>query len=443
MEVPLFSQLLIPSICFLCVLMVRGIFAFLETSLTALRLFKLKELARTTGAYEHFFNTLEKTPHHVLITNLIASSIADVTAAALSTNMTEIIFSHFNLSSGFGFSAGIGIASIAIIIFGEIIPKNIARNGSENMLRSMLWLSNSIFYLLHPIAIVLTNVSDAIIAIFSRKKNADVHSEWVTSESEIRFLVDYIHERGLMEPEKTEMLRNVFELGSTPVREIMVPATDIVSIDVNTPLKHALTIFSKYKFTRLPAYSETKDNIIGMAHQKDIFALLSRNEEKELKDILRPIMFIPESVKINQLLREFRQQQMHIAVVLNEHGIITGLITLEDVLEEIVGEISDEHEPTTDKLINLPDGSGWLVDASVTLEELEKTFAIEFTSEGSLTLAGFLTEQLQHMPRKGDRVHYMGYDFQVQKASKKRVRQVLVTEKEHQSITHNQTSNND
>lgn len=432
MEVPLFTQLLIPVICFFCVLIIRGIFAFLETSLTALRLFKLKELARTTGSYEVFFQTLEKTPHHVLITNLIASSVADVTAAAIATNITEIIFSRFNFSSGFGFSVGIGLASVAIIIFGEIIPKNLARDGNENVLRSMLWLSNGIFYLLHPIAILLTKISDYIISIFSSKKPSEHRSEWVTSESEIRFLIDYIHEKGLMEPEKTEMIRNVFELGSTPVREIMVPATDIVSIDVNTPLPQALGIFSTYKFTRLPAYHGTSDNIIGMAHQKDIFALLSRNEQKELKDILRPIMFIPESVKINQLLREFRQQQMHIAIVLNEHGSITGLITLEDVLEEIVGEISDEHEPTTEKLVALPDHSGWLVDASITLEELTKIFNIEFETEGSLTLAGFLTEKLEHMPKKGDELTYKGYNFHVQNASKRRVRQVLIT-----SITNN------
>lgn len=425
---PLLQQLLVPGICFIFILMIRGVFAFLETSITALRLFKLKELARSTGgSYERLFQTLEKSPHHVLITNLIASSIADVTAAALATTITEIVFSRLNWSSGFGFSVGIGIASIAIIIFGEIIPKNLARDGNENMLRSMLWLSNAIFYLLHPVAILLTKVSDTIISIFSKKGVPDNRSAWVTSESEIRFLIDYIHEKGLMESEKTEMIRNVFELGSTPVREIMVPATDIKSIDVETPLNQALGIFSTYRFTRLPAYHGTKDNIIGMAHQKDIFMLLSRNEQKELKDILRPIMFIPESVKINQLLRELRQQQMHIAMVLNEHGAITGLITLEDVLEEIVGEISDEHEPTSDKLIVLSDGTGWLIDASITLEELSKTIPASFATEHSTTLAGFLTEQLQHMPKKGDQITYHGYTFLIQKASKRRVRQVLIT----------------
>ena len=119
----------------------------------------------------------------------------------------------------------------------------------------------------------------------------------------------------------------------------------------------------------MPAYDGQTDNYIGMVHQKDIFVLLSRNETKTLREIMRPIMFIPESIKVNQLLKEFRQQQMHIAIVLNEHGSCTGLITLEDVLEEIVGEISDEHEPIPEKVVPLKQG-GWIVDASIELKDL-------------------------------------------------------------------------
>ncbi|HEB41428.1 MAG TPA: CBS domain-containing protein, partial [Candidatus Dependentiae bacterium] len=131
-------------------------------------------------------------------------------------------------------------------------------------------------------------------------------------------------------------------------------------------------------------------------------------------------------MKVNQLLREFRQKHMHIAIVLNEHGIVTGLITLEDLLEEIVGEISDEHEPTAEKIIPLKNNGGWLVDASSTLEDLEEFLNISFESEDSVTLGGFLTEQLQHLPKKGERILYKDHYFQIQKASPKRVRQVLI-----------------
>ena len=194
-------------------------------------------------------------------------------------------------------------------------------------------------------------------------------------------------------------------------------------------------VFGDHPFTRLPVYEEKTDNIIGMVHLKDIFMLLSKNEDKQLTDIIRPILFIPETIKVNQMLREFRHKHMHIAMVINEHGSITGLITLEDVLEEIVGELRDELEPKTEHIIQLKQG-GWLVDASTPLEDVTDLLHITFETEGSVTLGGFITEQLQHLPKKGERFLYKKFYFQVQKASNKRVLQVLVFEEKNTGDPH-------
>ena len=199
-------------------------------------------------------------------------------------------------------------------------------------------------------------------------------SEWVSSEREIQFLIDYIYGKGLIEEEKSEMLQNIFELGRTPVKEIMVPATDIVMVTSDSTIKDTLGIFADHPFTRLPVYEKKTDNIIGMVHLKDVFMLLSKNEDKPLQEIIRPILFIPETIKVNQMLREFRNKHMHIAMVINEHGSITGLITLEDVLEEIVGELRDELEPKTEHIVQLKQG-GWLVDASTPLEDVTDLLA--------------------------------------------------------------------
>lgn len=427
MELTLLQKLTVPVTVFCISLLSRAIFSFLETSITALRLFKLKELARTNKRYEALFHALEKNTHRVLVTILIANSLADVTTAALATHIAEIVLAGFAISGGLAFSIGIGFASLAIVVFGEILPKNLAKLHGEHIFPRMLWLINLIFYALYPIVTILIRFSDTIIYYFSNRKMAEDSSEWISSEREIQFLINYVHEKGLIEPEKTSMLLNIFDLGRIPVKDIMVPATDIITIDIDTPLKDALIVFSEHQFTRLPVYQSSTDNIVGMAHQKDVFVLISRHENKLIKEIIRPIMFIPETLKINQLLSEFRKQQMHIAIVLNEHGITTGLITLEDVLEEIVGEISDEHKPTSEKITPLKPG-GWLADASIALEELAKLFNITFETENSVTLGGFLTERLQHLPQKGERVTYQGYLFQIQKASAKRVQQVLIFE---------------
>ena len=229
------------------------------------------------------------------------------------------------------------------------------------------------------------------------------------------------------------MLKSIFELGTTPVKEIMIPEAEVVSISVHTEVKDALQLFAKYPFSRLPVYEGEFENIIGMLHQKDLFLMLLRNESKTLRDLMRPIIFIPETIKVNQLLREFREQRMHIAMVINEFGSITGLVTLEDVLEEIVGDIRDEYEAVVPKIIPLKTGS-WLVDASINLEELGTLLPITFEAEQALTLGGFLTEQLNHLPKKGEQVTYKGYTFKIQKASPKRVFQVLVFEHEQPEI---------
>jgi CBS domain containing-hemolysin-like protein len=422
---PLSSSLNTSLIIFCIALVARALFSFLETSITAVRLFRLKELAASTNQYQGLFHALEKTPHRVLITILIADSLADVTTAALATHIMQTFFARLHWSVSLGFSLGIGLASIAILIFGEIIPKNIAKSYGDRLFGSTLWITNILFYSFYPLVTALMRLSDFIVHSIGGKHSIDSGTEWVSSEKEIQFLIDYISEKGLMDTQKTEMLQNIFDLGRTPVKEIMIPATDIVSVSVSSSSKDILDIFVQHRYTRLPVYEGRPDNFIGMVHLKDIFTLIIRNEEKPLQDIIRPIFFVPESVKVNQLLREFRQQHMHIAMVLNEHGSIVGLITLEDVLEEIVGEISDEHEANTENIIQLKQG-GWLVNASTPLEELQGLLHITFVSENSLTLGGFLIEQLQHLPKKGERIEYKNFYFQVQKASPKRVLQVLI-----------------
>jgi len=418
------SSLLLPTVAFLISLILCALFSFLETSITALRLFKLKEIAqKSSPKYKYFFQTLETAPQRVLGTILIANSLANVTSAALITNVMENLFARIHWSSGLGFSIGIGVATTAILIFGEILPKNIAKTHSDRYFKSSLWISNFTFRLFEPVASFLTRLSDFILTKMTKPGEVET-AEWV-SEKEIQFLIDHIGQKGLMETEKTEMLRNIFELGRTPIKEIMVPATDIISIDVSTTIKETLNFFAKHHYTRLPVYKDTVDNVIGIVHLKDIFLMLTDHEEKQLKDILRPILFVPETLKVNQLLRELRLQHVHMAIVLNEHGIVTGLITLENVLEEIVGEISDEHEMAAEKYIELKQG-GWLMNGNIPLEDVAELIGIEFQTESALTLGGFLTEQLQHVPKKGERILYKDYYFQIQEASPKRVLRVLV-----------------
>ncbi|MFA6066267.1 MAG: hemolysin family protein [Candidatus Babeliaceae bacterium] len=420
---PLGDSFLINSILFCIALGFCALFSFLETSITALRLFKLKELALSSSRYQTIFQSLEKNPNRLLNTILIANNLADVTAATLGTIVMEQLF--VNLPGGIGFSLAIFITTAALLIFGEVIPKNIAKAYGEKLFASTLWITNIIFYALHPFVTVLMNLADYVVYKISGEK--PLAGEFITSEKEIQFLIDYINEKGLMEPDKTSMLKSIFKLGTTPVKEIMVPETSMISIRADASMAEARNYFNKYQFSRFPIYEGSLNNVIGMLHLKDVFTILSQGEGEErlVKDIVRPILFIPESIKVNQLLKEFKDQHMHIAIVINEYGGIIGLVTLEDVLEEIVGEIRDEYEAVTEKIIPLKQGS-WVVDASIELDQLSELLSIPFESEDALTLGGFMTERLQHLPKKGERFTYKNFTFQVQQASEKRVFQVLI-----------------
>jgi len=425
-----------PFIFFCLALGVRAVFSFLETSITALRLFKLKELAQSSTQYQDLFYVLETNPHRVLMTILIANSVTDVCAASLATYITGKIFAYLGLASGLGISCGIAFGSIAIIIFGEILPKSLARSRGEGLFSSMLGVVDVVYRFLYPITAVFLRITNALTRLFSGQDIFPSEGQWVSSEKEVRFLIEYINQKGLIEPEKTAMLKNIFDLGSIYVKDIMVPAADVVGVNVQKSLQGVLDVFSEYHYTRLPVYEGTRDNVIGMVHLKDIFRIISKNEKRPLSEIMRPIMFIPDNVRINQLLQEFRVQHMHIAIVLNEHGKMRGLITLEDVLEEIVGDINDEHEAAAKRVVQLKDG-GWLVSGSIPLQEMSHMLNIKFETITAVTLGGFLSEKLQHMPKRGESLLYEGFYFQVQKASHRRVRQVLVFEQKHEKSLEN------
>lgn len=407
-------------ILFLASLTCAALFAFLETAFTALRLFKLKELEVTVSRYKALFSAWEKNPQRILITILIANNFAHV--------LTSVLISHImqRFLGALGVAIGVAVATIMILIFGEIIPKSFAKTHHERLFGSFLFLINIIFHITYPIVTFLLQIADYI---FSQVGGSHILEKQDTiSEREIEFLIDYSDEKGLMEREKTEMLQNVFGLGHTLVKEIMIPKADVVLLNVDSSLEKAMEVFYNSRHSRLPVYEGKDDNIIGIVHQKDLFEILFRNQKKLLKELVRPILFVPETQKINQLLSEFLKKHLHMAMIIDEYGGVVGLVTLEDIFEEIIGdEITDEHDVISSEIVPLERG-GWLVSAGISLEKLENLLKITFQSEGSVTLGGFLAEKLQHLPRKGERVFYQNYCFQIQQASSRRVFQVLIFE---------------
>lgn len=407
-------------------LLLTALFSFIETSITAIKYFELKELSKRNRRYRRLLDLLEHNPRIILITILIAASLANTTAAALASILIEDLFVSLQFSASLGLSIGVTIASLLLMIFGEIIPKNFARTHGPSMMESLLWLVQLVYLLCYPLVTLLNRFSNIIISIMATGSGSQ--QEYITSEQEVEFLIEYINENKLMEPQKSAMLRNIFRIGNTTVNDILVPEHIMVTVNAENSLREAFKLFAKCQFSRLPVYEGEKENIIGIMYQKDIVMHViaeSDIDSMKVRDVVRPVLFVPQSLKVNQVLRDFREKQLHMAIVLTERGDIAGLVTLEDALEEIVGEINDEHEPIISKIEPLQENE-WLLDASIELDDLQSLLGIEFPAGESVTLAGFMTEQLQHLPTVDEQLVYHGYHFKIHKVSPKQVLQVLV-----------------
>lgn len=398
-------------------LLFASLFAYIETAFTALRLFKLKELESQAKRYPFLFELWEKNPQRILITILVINNFAHVLASVLIADILE------GLLGPIGMVIGVACATVLILMFGDIIPKTLAKGDNTRLFASTLWLINALVRIVYPVVTLLMNVAEQFFKFFGTEHSME--GAETLSEKEIEFLIDYSDQKGIMETEKTEMLQNVFDLGQKAVSKIMIPQTDMTVINSLSTIDDAVSMLTASSYSRLPVYEGNEQNIIGLIYHKDIFEVVSYKVVKTLKEVIRPILFIPETKKCNQLLSEFLKKRMHMAIVIDEYGVVSGLVTLEDLLEEIVGEIADEREKVYTGITRLDKG-GWLVDSTVDLEKLEGILNLKFAVEDSVSLGGFMTEQLQRVPEKGERLVYGGYCFQVQQATPKRITQVLV-----------------
>lgn len=419
-------------ILFLLSLVTCALFSFLETSITALRLFKLKEIELATPKYKHLFQAFDKHPQHVLISILITANLANVTCAVISQRLTDSLFQRFQVPESVAFILGILITTIMVSIFGEIVPKSIAQSLGTKTFTSTLWIVNIFYKILGPIANQLNNISVYI------SKAMGAEDEQIISEKEIQFLINYIEENGLMDYEKTAMLQNIFIMTQTSVKEILIPKSEIISINVMDNIDTFIDKFSEYQFSRFPVYQDNPENIIGIVYLKDLLFALQKKRSMKLQELMRPIIFVPDNMKVNELLKEFKLQHIHMAMVLDEYGNTIGLVTLEDALEEIVGDIHDEHDANRDseKIRVLQKCCEWSVDASIDLDRLHPLLKISFPTQSAVTLGGFISEQMQHLPKKGEFIVYKNFIFTIEKADHKRVLTVHIKtiEQENDSL---------
>ena len=320
----------------------------------------------------------------------------------------------------------VAVLSLVAVLFGLFVPRSIGARHAQGVLLILVWPLELITWFTRPLVGVLFMLT----RILTRPFGGNPQAGALVTEDDIKSLVETGQAQGVLEEREQRMITSIFAISEKPVHEVMVPRTDIVAIDVDTPPAEILKDITKVGHSRIPVYEGSPDNIIGILYVKDLFRRLARGEKDvQIRPYLRPAQFVPESKKIDELLRDMQKDKVHIAIVVDEYGGTSGLVTIEDLVEEIVGEIRDEYDVEQEMVLPISENEA-LMDARVPFEEVREAFALDLpSSENYDTLGGFIVAQLGRFPRPGETVEAGGARFAVESVEGRRIRRVRVVKK--------------
>lgn len=374
-------------------LLLSAFFSSAETALTTVNKIRLRSLAEEGNKRAKTVVTITEDSGKMLSAILIGNNIVNLSASSLTTS---IAYS----AGGSAVAIATGLLTLLILIFGEISPKAMATIHSDKLALAYAYPISLLMKLMTPFIFIINNLSMAVLFLLHVDPKAKNDS---MTESELRTIVDVSHEDGVIESEEKEMIYNVFDLGEAKAKDVMVPRVHVTFADVESTYQELIEIFREDKFTGLPVYENTTDNVIGTINMKDLL-LYDNTKAFHVRDILREAYFTYEFKSISELLVEMREASINIAIVLDEYGETAGIITLEDLLEEIVGEIRDEYDENEEEFFKEINKREFIVEGSMNLDDLNDRLALDAESEDYDSLGGFIIEQLDRLPEENDEV---------------------------------------
>lgn len=388
-----------------------------ETGMMAASRFKLKHLASSGIKRAALVLKILEHPENLLGTILVGNNIVQ---AALSALITALSLAWFGEK---GVLYATFIIAALILFFSELVPKSYSSRHPERISLLLAWPIYVWIILFTPIVKSVTFFSNALLRLMGAGEMKPAPS---LSEDELKTIIRMSEEEGVVPKEKRRILHRILEMSDLYVREIMVPRTRIKALDLGTSLKEVVALFKDSGFSRMPVYKESMDNIVGVVHVKDVMNYWGTNRAFTLTDVMRKPFFVPDSAKAERLLEEFRRSRNHIAIVVDEYGGIEGLATMEDILEEIVGEIQDEHDEEADRVIELTDGSA-LVDGSATIKEVNGRLNLDLPEDVDTTIGGFVMTIMGKIPNEKDTTTHDGIMFTVEKVVGRTVARIRIT----------------
>lgn len=380
-------------IILLILLGLSAFFSSAETALTTVNKIRIRSLAEEGSKRAKTVLKITDDSGKMLSAILIGNNIVNLSAASLTTTLAYSF-------GGSMVAIASGILTLLILLFGEITPKTMATIHAERMSLIYAPIISPFMKVMTPAIFIINGLSIGVLFLLRVDPKA---KNTTMTENELRTIVDVSHEDGVIESDEREMINNVFDLGDARAKDVMVPRVHVTFADINSTYEELINIFREDKFTRLPIFEETTDNVVGTINMKDLL-LYDNRKEFHIRDILREAYFTYEYKSISELLVEMRQASFNIAIVLDEYGETAGLITLEDILEEIVGEIHDEYDENEEDFIQQISDREYIVEGSTNLDDLNDRLELQLHSEEYDSLGGFIIERLDRLPEVGDSI---------------------------------------
>lgn len=375
-------------------LALSAFFSSAETALTTISMVKVRAMLEENPSGR--VRTLQKilgNKSKLVSAILIGNNIVNISASSLVTSLAIRIWGN----GAVGIATG--VLTLSVLLFGEIVPKTWAMCNNEKL---SLAYARSIYFLMQALTPAIF-VIDKISGLFLALLHIDSSARATMTETELKTYVDVSHEDGVIEQEEKELIYNVFEFGDSVAKDVMIPRIDMTTIDVETSYNELLELFRQSMYTRIPVYEGDIDNIIGIVNVKD-FLLVTDHEGFRIRDIIREGYYTYEYKKTADLLLEMRRSASNLALVLNEYGATVGMITLEDLLEEIVGEIRDEYDADEDELLKTVGERAYEISGSMKLDDINDALGTAFDSEDYDSIGGIIIELLDRFPTEGESV---------------------------------------
>lgn len=411
------TQTIYILIIIFCTIM-SGYFSATETAFSSFNRTRIRTLAEKGNKKAKRVNKLSDNYDSLISTILIGNNIVNILGASVGTMLFVDLLNDEHL----GTTVSTAVITVIILIFGEVTPKSIAKDNAEGFAMFSSPLISMLVVLFTPLNLLFSLWKKLISKIFK------VKSDTKMSQEELLMLVDEVEEDGSIDEEEGSLLRNAIEFSELKAEDILTHRVDIEAVNVNTSNEEIARVFTDTKFSRLPVYEESIDNIIGIVHQKDFYDGASLTS-KPLSELMTSPIFVLKSEKLSELLRLLQENKSHVAIVLDEYGGTLGIVTLEDILEELVGEIWDEHDEVTEEYKRI-DENLWLIDCLGNLEDFAKFFDLNIESE-SISIGGWVMEQMGKIPDVDDHFDYENVSVTVSETDGQRVSKIkmLITPK--------------